>query len=179
MKLPPYLYTNYDETARKLAVSVGDPTIKHQASMWGESFLNNIIAAVEILNWRTLHSIRSSSVLTISYRNHARTDTELDQRRFRGSHRDPPVCWCWLSSHHRILRHYFTTILPRPKVHLPKTRFRAPCRARRTGRDKSFSATTDKSITRRPGQTGNNTICCRYKKVEEAGAVQRKGNIRQ
>lgn len=36
VNLPPYLFTKYDESARKIAVSVGDPTIKHQAAMWGE-----------------------------------------------------------------------------------------------------------------------------------------------
>lgn len=41
MNLPPYLFTKHDEANKKIAVSVGDPTIKHQAAMWGESHNSN------------------------------------------------------------------------------------------------------------------------------------------
>jgi len=37
INLPPYLFANYDEANKKVTVTVGDPEIKHQKAMWGES----------------------------------------------------------------------------------------------------------------------------------------------
>ena len=34
--LPPYLFTNFDEANKKITVSVGDDSIKHQKAMWGK-----------------------------------------------------------------------------------------------------------------------------------------------
>lgn len=34
--LPPYVFTNFDEANKKITVSVGDDSIKHQKAMWGK-----------------------------------------------------------------------------------------------------------------------------------------------
>lgn len=35
VKFPAYIVTQYDEPDRKVTISVADPEIKHQKSMWG------------------------------------------------------------------------------------------------------------------------------------------------
>lgn len=37
LPLPPYIYSKYDQEAKKVTLSVGDPKIAHQRAMWGMS----------------------------------------------------------------------------------------------------------------------------------------------
>jgi large subunit ribosomal protein L6 len=48
MNMPPYLYTKLDNDGRKIMVTVGDQTVKHQKAMWGtmRALIQNTITGV-------------------------------------------------------------------------------------------------------------------------------------
>ncbi|KAK5078478.1 54S ribosomal protein L6 mitochondrial [Lithohypha guttulata] len=48
VKFPAYIVTQYDEPDRKVTISVADPEIKHQKSMWGtmRSHVQNSVSGV-------------------------------------------------------------------------------------------------------------------------------------
>ncbi|KAJ9652354.1 54S ribosomal protein L6 mitochondrial [Neophaeococcomyces mojaviensis] len=48
VNLPPYIFTNLDESNKKISVSVGDDSIKHQKAMWGtmRSHMQSAISGV-------------------------------------------------------------------------------------------------------------------------------------